>query len=251
MASEPLLLIPGPGETRDVFLPQIATFAGRVACVVARTGRYQDIRMEAGAILGEAPARFSLAGHSFGCSLALEIMRRAPERVSRLALISARAGLAENEERERRLTLVQLAEEEGLDSVHKALWPTLVHPDKVDNARLEGISRRMLEATGVNRFVIQQRAVANRMGFWGLLPAIRIPTAIIVGEQDMVAPKNASTAIQAAIRGAELTVALRCGHLATLEQPHAVNGAMDRWLGRAPARGKADDAPDSLEPLPE
>lgn len=249
MAYEPLLLIPGVGETRDLFQPQIAAFSGRADCIVASHGRYQDIRMDAGAILAEAPQKFALAGHSMGGYLALEIMRRAPERVTRLALISTRAGIDTEEERERRLELIRMAEEGEFEAIQQDAWPRFVHPGNVGNQRLEGIFKGMMAATGPERFALQQRAVMNRMGFWGVLPSISVPTAVIVGDQDMITRKSSSTAMQAAIRGAELTVISRCGHLAPLEQPQMVNGALDRWLARKPLPKKGDDWPDALKPF--
>ncbi|MBN9062912.1 MAG: hypothetical protein BGP06_07285 [Rhizobiales bacterium 65-9] len=232
MPYDPLLLIPGLGETAAAFQSQVSTFSGFTRCMVARHGRFPDIRMEAGAILGEAPPRFALAGHSMGGYIALEIMRRAPERVSRLALISTRAGADRDEERERRLELIRMAEEESLESVHKALWPRLVHPRRLDDARLEAIVLGMLHETGVSRFATEQTAIMNRMNFWGVLSRVRIPTAIIVGKQDEVTPLSNAKALQAAIIGSELTTIADCGHLAPLEQPFAVNHAMQRWLSR-------------------
>ena len=243
MAYEPLLLIPGLGATREVFKQQIAALSGRANCIVPRHGRFADLRMEAGAILSEAPPKFALLGHSMGGYVALEIMRRAPERVTRLALIDTRASADTEDERTRREELIKLAEEEGLDSVHKALWPRLVHSSKLYDARLEGIVRGMLEQTGVDGFIRQQTAILSRINYWGALGGIHVPTAIVVGEQDAITPPNASKAMQAAIAGADLTIVPRCGHMAPLEQVFPVNGALERWLARKALRKKEPPPP--------
>lgn len=233
MPYDPLLLIPGLGETAAAFQSQVSTFSGLTRCIVGRHGRFPDIRMEAGAILGEAPPRFALAGHSMGGYIALEIMRRAPERVSRLALISTRAGADRDEERERRLELIRMAEaDETMESVHKALWPHLVHASRQDDTRLEGIVLGMLRETGAARFMTEQTAIMKRMNFWGSLSRIRVPTVIIAGKQDEVTPLASARALQAAITGSELVPIADCGHLAPLEQSFAVNFAMQRWLAR-------------------
>lgn len=243
MAYEPLILIPGLGATRNLFRQQLVALSARANCIVVRHGRFADLRMEAGAILSEAPPKFGLAGHSMGGYLALEIMRRAPERVTRLALIDTRASADTDDERTRREELIKLAEEEGLDSVHKLLWPRLVHSSKVRDAGLEGLVRGMLEETGVDGFIRQQRAILSRINYWGALGAIQVPTTIIVGEQDVVTPPSAAKAMQGAIAGADLTIVPRCGHLAPLEQVFAVNGALERWLARKPTRKKAPPPP--------
>lgn len=248
MANEPLLLIPGLGCTRDIFVNQIAALSGRARCIVPSHGRFHDLRADAGAILAQAPPKFALAGHSMGGYLAFEIIKQAPDRVARLALISTRASADTADERERREALIKLAEDEGLDSVHKVLWPRLTHPGKQGDARLEGIARKMLEETGVDRFITQQRAILSRINYWGVLASIRVPTVVIVGEQDVITPVRSAQAIQAGVGGAELAIAPRCGHFAPLEQPFAVNGALERWLSRRPTRKKAPDPWDLFKP---
>ncbi|WP_342362656.1 alpha/beta fold hydrolase [Terrarubrum flagellatum] len=202
----------------------------RGMCFFAQTGRYPDLRMEAGAILAEAPPKFALLGHSMGGYLALEIMRRAPERVTRLALISTRASGDTPEQRERRELLIGMAEGDKLNEIFALLWPAYVHSERLEDEPLRNVVLQMLLATGSSGFAAQQRAILSRINYWGVLPSIRVPTSVIVGADDLVTPPDQSRAISKTIPGSDLTVIRDCGHLAPLERPMQVSSALERWL---------------------
>ncbi len=228
--SEPLVLIPGLNCTGELFRDQIAAFSGGRSCQVVRHGDYSDLRTTAGAILNLAPPRFALAGLSMGGYLAMEIMRQAPARVTRLALLDTRIAMDTAEDRERREALIGLAENDEFDKVHAALWPRLVHPDRLKDEALEAVVRGMADATGPAGFIRQQRAVIGRMNYYMTVAAIRCPTLVLVGEQDAITPVDHSRVIARLIPGSRLVVVPDCGHLSTLEQPHAVNTALLLWL---------------------
>lgn len=85
---EPLLLVPGMMSDARVFAPQIAALSRDMTLQVANVTVGDSIREIAQNVLDCAPERFALAGHSMGGIVAMEILRRAPQRVNRLALIS-------------------------------------------------------------------------------------------------------------------------------------------------------------------
>ena len=173
-----------------------------------------------------------------GGYVAFEIIRQAPERVTRLALLDTRASGDTPDDKERRQRLITLAEQGRFDDVHGVLWQRLVHPDRLSDKPLERVVKGMMVATGPDAFIRQQKAVIGRSDYQAMLSAINVPTLIIVGEDDQITPPDYARAIAAAITGAQLLTVPACGHLSSLEQPDIVNAALANWLRLAMARSR-------------
>ena len=172
-----------------------------------------------------------LAALSMGGYVAQEIVRQAPRRVERLALLDTRARPDEPEETQRRHALMELAQQEGgFAPVTKRLLPLLVHPARVQDEPLVRTIREMAERVGLPAYLRQQRAIMGRPDFRPLLAAIRCPTLVLCGRQDALTPLAFHQEIAAAIPAAELKVIEACGHLSTLERPTEVNAALRAWL---------------------
>jgi pimeloyl-ACP methyl ester carboxylesterase len=225
-----LLLAPGLNCTGLLFAPQIEALKGAVSCRVADHGVASSLDEIAATILASAPPRFALAGLSMGGYVAFELLRQAPERVTRLCLLDTSAALDDAQEAERRRRTIRLAEAGRLQELHRLLWPSLVHPARLSDGELEEVVLQMMHDTGADRFVRQQTAVLNRRDYRPVLRAISVPTTIIVGAQDAITPPDASRAMQAMIAGAQLVEVPDCGHLSTLERPKYVSGLMAEWL---------------------
>lgn len=225
-----LVLVPGLNCTADLFGPQIAAFGDRFDITVVDHASDAAIADIARRLLAAAPPRFALAGLSMGGYVALEVMRQAPQRVERLALLDTRASTDAPEDTEIRLAAIKFAETGRFDDIHGILWPRLVHIKRLGDADLEAVARRMADKTGPARFIRQQRAVMARPDFQPGLAAIRCPTLVLVGEDDAITPRFMSEDMADAIAGAQLVVVPDCGHLSTLERPEAVNAALEAWL---------------------
>jgi pimeloyl-ACP methyl ester carboxylesterase len=222
-------LAPGLACTPDLFAPQVQALAGH-AFIFVETRRDETLAAMAARFLGTAPERFVLAGLSMGGYLALEIVRQAPSRVARLALLDTSARPDTHEATQRRRALIAAAEAGDLDAVHSALWPRLVHADRLGDAALEHLVREMLRETGAEAFVRQQRAIMGRMDSRQTLAAIACPTLVLVGAQDAITPPDMAREMTDAIQGAKLVTVRECGHLATLERPAEVSQALTDWL---------------------
>lgn len=227
----PLVLVPGLNCTAELFGPQIEVFGGRCDISIADHARDETIADIARRLLAAAPPRFALAGLSMGGYVALEVMRQAPQRVERLALLDTRASPDAPEDTEIRQVAIKFAETGRFDDIHGILWPRLVHLGRLGDAALERVVRTMAEKTGPARFIRQQRAVMGRADFLPALSAIRCPTLVLVGAEDAITPRFMSEDMADAIAGSRLVVVPDCGHLSTLEQPAAVNAALEAWLG--------------------
>ncbi|MBB4040992.1 pimeloyl-ACP methyl ester carboxylesterase [Microvirga flocculans] len=229
---ETLVLVPGLACTARLFEPQIAVLFEGHPIVVADQRQDDSIPAMAARLLREAPERFALAGLSMGGYVALEVIRQAPERVSRLALLdtSARPDTAEaSQDRER---LIALAEAGRLEDIHDRLWPRLVHPDHRDSQTLRNTLLGMMRETGAAAYIRQQRAIMARADSRPTLPGIEIPTLILVGEGDAITPPDVAREMAEMIEWASLVVVPDSGHMSTLEQPDRVNQALKLWLGR-------------------
>jgi pimeloyl-ACP methyl ester carboxylesterase len=225
-----LVLVPGLNCTGALFQPQIAALSDAAACHVADHGGADSLEAIAAQILAASPPRFMLAGLSMGGYVAFEILRQAPERVTRLCLLDTRAAMDSPDDAERRRRTIQLAESGRFGQLHGLLWPRLVHPSRTSDKALEAVVLDMMRETGPERFIRQQTAVLNRRDYVEVLRGLRLPTTIIVGSDDVITPPEASRAMQRHIAGADLHVIPECGHLSTLEQPQAVSRLMRAWL---------------------
>ena len=231
-AKAKLVLVPGLLCTKALWEPQIAALGDIADIAVANHRRHRTIRGIARSILAVAPRRFALAGLSMGGYIAYEIVRQAPERVTRLALLDTGSRADAPERRARRLELIALAEREGAGAAQDALMPSLIHKVRLAEKPLVDVVRQMAVDTGVAAFRRQQAAIMGRPDNRPLLASIRCPTLVIVGREDALTPVAMAREIAAGIPGARLTIVPDCGHLSTLERPKAVNRALRQWLTR-------------------
>ncbi len=227
---ETLILIPGLACTERLFEPQISALSTDGNIVVA--DHRQDDSMEAIAkrLLKNAPECFALAGLSMGGYVAMEVMRQAPERVSRLALLDTTARPDTPETRQNRERQIALAEAGRFEDIFTTLWPRLVHADRQSDKVLQEIVFGMMRETGPEAFIRQQRAIMGRPDSRPLLPNIEIPTLILVGEGDVITPPEVAREMADLIEWASLTVIPEAGHTSTLEQSERVTQAMHLWL---------------------
>jgi len=182
-------------------------------------------------VLADTPfSSFALAGLSMGGYIALEIMRQAPQRVAKLALLDTAAGAEQPEQTLRRMDLIALAKRGKFRDITDTLLPLLIHPDRLGESALTNVIKSMAKNIGKQAFVRQQHAIMSRADSLGLLTGITCPTLVLCGRQDALTPVARHEEIAAGIRSARLEVIEDCGHLSTLEKPAEVNAALRRWL---------------------
>lgn len=230
--AETLVLVPGLACTARLFEPQIAALSGERPILVADHRQDDSIPTIAARLLSEAPERFALAGLSMGGYIALEVMRQAPERVARLALLDTNARPDSIEASQDRERLIALAQAGRFEDIHARLWPRLVHPARQRDQVLQEVVFGMMRETGAEAYIRQQRAIMARADSRPLLPGIEIPTLVLVGEQDAITPPEIAREMAEMIEWASLVVIPESGHLATLEQPDRVTQALRLWLDR-------------------
>lgn len=229
-SEETLVFVPGLGCTERLFAPQIAALGGSRPIRIA--DHRQDATMEAIArrLLADAPARFALAGLSMGGYIAIEVLRQAPDRVTRVALLDTSARGDTGQARENRHRQMDVARAGRLDALVDDLWPRLVHPDRREDAGLRAIVDAMMRDIGAEGFIRQQHAIMSRGEGHEVLSALEIPTLVLVGDSDVLTPPDAAREMADLVEWSSHVVVPGCGHLSTLERPEPVTDALSAWL---------------------
>lgn len=229
---EALVLTPGLNCTAALYAPQWPALAPGRPILVAENARDESIGAIAERLLAAAPERFALCGLSMGGYIAFEVMRRAPERVTRLALLDTSAAPATPETNLPREQMIALAQKGAFDNVTTLLWQKLVAPARLADETLRLEVRQMAEEIGAAGFVRQQRAIMGRVDSRPGLPAIAVPSLVVVGAEDGITPPHEARAIAAGIGASARYLEIpACGHLSTLEAPEIVTKALLDWLG--------------------
>lgn len=226
----PLILLPGLLDDARLWRHQMENLAGLAEIEVADLVGPDTMGGMAKRVLEMRSGPFALAGISMGGYVAFEILRRAPERVLRLALLDTSARADTPEQTARRRGLIELAQKGRFLGVTPRLLPQLLHPDHVRDRDIANTIVQMARSIGREGFLSQQRAIMGRPDSRPDLSRIRCPTLVLGGRQDAVTPPEVMEEIAAGIAGAKLVLLDRCGHLAPLEQPEAVTAAMAEWL---------------------
>jgi pimeloyl-ACP methyl ester carboxylesterase len=226
----PILLVPGLGGSPRVYAPVIPALWRFGPVTVANHIRDDSIGAIARRILAEAPPRFALAGHSMGGYLAFEIMRQAPERVAKLALICTQARPDSDEAIARRKAQIASIEAGGFHDVIASLYPVYVHPRRRDDADLRTRILEMMDDVGPEAFVRQLTAIIGRADSRPTLATIACPVLVLSADQDGALPKELSIEIADGIPGAKLVILDDCGHHPQFEQPQATIDALLGWL---------------------
>jgi pimeloyl-ACP methyl ester carboxylesterase len=226
----PLILLPGLLNDARLWRHQVADLAPLAELEVADLIGPDSIGAMAQRVLAMRSGRFALAALSMGGYVAFEVMRRAPDRVERLALLDTSARADTPEQTARRRGLIELAQKGRFLGVTPRLLPQLLHPDHVRDHAIANTVVQMARSVGREGFLSQQRAIMGRPDSRPDLANIRCPTLVLGGKQDAVTPPEVMEEIAAGIPGARLVLLDRCGHLSPLEQPEQVTAAMAAWL---------------------
>jgi pimeloyl-ACP methyl ester carboxylesterase len=236
MTGVPLVLIPGlmcDGAVWEPLFPALTPYA---SCHVVDHGHASSITIMAQQVLDAVPPRFALAGHSMGGRVALEVLRMAPQRVMRLALMDtgykARAsGPVGDEEARKRKELLDLARTQGVGAMARQWVQGMVHPARLGDTTFIDAIVSMFERKTADIFENQIKALLARPDATPVLAHAQVPTLVLCGREDSWAPVSQHEEIAAHVPGEVLLrVVENAGHMSTMEQPGAVAHAMLEWL---------------------
>jgi pimeloyl-ACP methyl ester carboxylesterase len=225
-----IVFVPGLLCDAALWAHQITHLEDIADCQVGDTRRDDTIAAMAETILAAAPDRFALAGLSMGGYVSMEIMRQAPERVTKLALLDTAAPADSDERRERRLELIKLAEIGEFKGVAPRLLPQFIHPSRLQDGRLTDSIMEMTQRVGRDAFLRQQNAILGRVDSRPSLEDVAVPTLVLCGRQDELTPVDRHEEIAGLIPGARLSIVEDCGHMSAMERPQAVTVLLRDWL---------------------
>jgi pimeloyl-ACP methyl ester carboxylesterase len=230
--AEPIVLVPGLASDARVFAPQIVALSAGRAVHVAHVAEDTSIEDMARSLLADAPARFALAGHSMGGIVALEVIRQAPDRVARVALIASDCFADPPPAAAAREELIVAARAGRLgEAMRKALPPETLAPGP-DRAALHAALVRMAEELGPEVFVRHIRALQRRADLQRTLRSLKVPVLILGGRHDRLCPPRRQEFMAQMAWTARLLIVDDAGHVPTLEAPEPVTEALAAWLDR-------------------
>jgi pimeloyl-ACP methyl ester carboxylesterase len=222
-----IFLLPGLLCDAEVWSHQSAALS-QFADVVIPDFRYvNSLTAMARLVIEIAPERFSVAGHSMGGRVALEVFRMAGHRVDRLGLLDTGVHPRKQGEEAGRQDLIDLARTAGMAAMAARWLPPMLHPDHM--ALLDPLAA-MVERYTPDNFENQQRALLDRPDARAVLSSIDCPTLILCGRQDAWSRVAQHEEIAALIPGSKLVVIEECGHMSPVEQPEAVTSALSGWV---------------------
>jgi pimeloyl-ACP methyl ester carboxylesterase len=227
----PVVFVPGLTCTGRIYAHQAERLGRNRTVTLAEPWRASSMAEIAEQVLAGAPERFCLVGLSMGGYVAFEIMRQAPERVEKLALLSTTARPDTPERTALRRQQVAAARMLGARRGFMAAFPTLVHPARHEDAALRTVLLDMAEELGLDVFERQTEAIIGRADSRPLLPAIAVPTLVVAGAEDALVPAALAQEIAAQIPGARLETIMHCGHMVSLEMPETLMKLLEEFFG--------------------
>jgi len=175
--------------------------------------------------------RAVLVGLSMGGYVSLSFFRNYPHCVRAMVLADTRASADTAEGRERRLQSAERAETAGGRAIAQDMIPLLLgHTTRGNRPDVVERVRAMIEANSPVGIAGAQRGMAERRDSTDLLPAINLPTLILVGDEDTITNVGEAQDLSVAIRGARFRVLEGAGHLSNIESPQAFNAALIEFL---------------------
>lgn len=229
---EPIVFLPGLMCDARLFGPQIAELSSDRAVMCAPISQGERIEEIASGLLEVLPAKFALAGLSMGGIVAMEILRRAPDRITRIALMDTNP-LPETPQvaAAREPQIIGARSGRLLEVMRDEMKPNYLAPgpQRVDVLNLV---MDMAAAMGPEVFVRQSRALQRRRDQQSTLRKCKVPALVLCGEHDALCPVKRHTFMAELIPYAQLKIISNAGHLPTLENPGATTEAILEWLAQ-------------------
>ncbi|NUB43701.1 alpha/beta fold hydrolase [Fertoebacter nigrum] len=224
----PLVLIPGMMCDARLFAPQMAAFA-RCPLLHAPCTEADSVEGLAAAVLAVAPPRFALAGLSMGGIVAMEVLRQAPGRVAKLALLDTNPLAETAQVQARRPAQIAEAIAGGLDRVMQRDMIPHYLADAESQPGIAALCLDMALGLGPEVFARQSRALATRPDQTATLAAFHGPALVLTGAHDRLCPMERHALMHRLMPQSRLVVIDGAGHLPVLEKPMETTAALRRW----------------------
>ena len=217
---------------RDVWQFQQQALAGLADVRIPDFRGMDSLSAMADKVLAQAPNAFAIAGHSMGGRVGLELIHRAPQRITHFILLSVGAHAVTDDECEQRSSLVEEAASIGMDRYAVSWADLMMSYRSEDNPQVRDCIETMARRQSLDDFIAHITAGLGRSDQSRYLPLINIPVLLIAGEKDNWSPVSQHETICRQIPDARLEVVPDAGHMVILDQPDIVNRLMLDWLFR-------------------
>ena len=230
MSLPALMLLPGMMCDGRMYASQIEALNGIAECQVGYIGGANNMSDIAAQVLAQAPAKFALAGLSMGGIVAMEIVRQAPERVTRLALMDTNPWAEIEDVKAARQPQIEAAQAGQLEQILRESMVPRYFVTPQPNSQLDELCVEMGLALGKDVFARQSLALKNRIDQQTTLANFDKPCLVLMGEEDELCPLDRHERMAALLSQVAFVKITNAGHIPTLEQPAAVNAALQQWM---------------------
>lgn len=174
-----------------------------------------------------------LCGLSMGGYIALNAVENHPGRFSALILSDTNCTADTPEAKEKRMNTIIGIKENGVEKLAEDLIPNLFAAESF-KSNLEEIAavKEMIVTTTIPSLNKSLHALANRKETCSKLAKIKVPTLILVGEEDKITPPEAAIAMQEKIKDSELSIINHAGHLSNMENENEFNSQLEKFIAK-------------------
>ena len=222
------IFIPGLLCTDWLFHPQVDILPGDA--VFCDTLKHDTIAEMAESALTQITGPLVPIGLSMGGYVALEMARRAPDRISAMALFSTSCCIDNLDQRTAREQAIKLSEQDGFRGITRHFLAKFLSPQAMADASLVDGVLQMAAEVGCTTFARQQKAILTRRAQHAVLKEFLPPLLIVCGMNDRVTPPHLSQEMAALAPHADLRLLPDVGHLSTLEAPQECRSALIELL---------------------
>jgi pimeloyl-ACP methyl ester carboxylesterase len=226
----PLVLLPGMMCDARLFAPQVRVISKQRDVTVGVISEHSSMETLAAAVLAGAPPVFALGGLSMGGIVAMEVVRQAPDRVAKLALLDTNPLAEVPEMKARRGPQMDKAQAGHLDQVLREEMKPNYLTQGPQQAAILNLCMNMALKLGADVFVRQSMALRDRPDQSDTLRGLSMPTLVLCGRDDRLCPVARHDLMHALVGGSTLEIIEGAGHLPTLEQPQQTTAALLRWM---------------------
>lgn len=228
--NEPLVIIPGLMADARLFLPQMVRLGSERACHVCIAAKGETVEQMSEALMAGLPEKFALMGHGLGGDVALDIIRRIPDRVTRVVLLATdplSEPPAQAAERETRMVMARAGR---LVEAMVQEIPRAAVADSPWRDEIMALVSDMALGLGEGVFLRQSRAMQRRPDQQKTMRKVRLPALVLAGRQDTLVPLRRQEFTATLMPYGQFQIIEDSGHLAPLEQPEAVSAAVEAFL---------------------
>jgi pimeloyl-ACP methyl ester carboxylesterase len=233
--AEPVVLIPGFMADARSFMPQIARLGADRPIILLSPGLGDTVEKIAADIAPHLPARFALVAHGLGGNIAIELLRKRPEAVTRVALLATDPIPETPQHAAEQEALLVAAKTGHLAACMAQMLPLSALHDAPWRDEVMALVMDMAENLGPIQFQRHLRVLQRRPDQQKTLRKVHVPTMIIAGESDTLVPRRRAEFLAAMMPQGCLEIVAEAGHMPQLEQPEAVTKLLHTFLsGRLP-----------------